>query len=615
MEIILVEQKFTNLTFNGKLAYKFSYDLKKLYKLKRIQRAITMKINKIADHENKLYHINIKFLGMNHNKGWMLSPDWLTYNETNSIENVFKYINDSDPDIELMARYFQIIVAPTKPKQVKRIGDTDDDKNDCLFNAINKAYNYNTDLLPANIKTPKAFKKILNLERNDKVPFDLLPKIEELFKSSFSITGSFEYRSKEIKRCHINLKCKGEHIELIKPVDKIKTGVYKEREKQNIYTIYFKDTSDVLVYNGKTIETLSIDEYKLLQKDYNYMLLICNSEKNLKTDRSDFFMKADMLIEETNGFINYYKNQYDSQMALYLFRSMSKTISEPEELDINEHKILNTAYRGGIHYAEKGKYKNVIDYDMNAIYAYYMKQLNFIFPSTKPTYKMFTTQEFIDLKLYPFGLYNVSFTNRHKLWTNGLKKSWYTHHDLNIAKLLYMTIVLVENETNALLYESKNCIRGNKAFENVIDYIDKLEKNKNTSKYMKPIRTALSGVLASKNKKYHIVKHDEQIECSDFLLESIVDSEKSTTIQTIDKNNIFKYSWARCTVFLTAYCRLQMIKILLNCDLDDIIQINTDGFISKTIIKDLKISKDMGDWKIKHTGDCTIQDSNVVTWK
>ena len=127
---------------------------------------------------------------------------------------------------------------------------------------------------------------------------------------------------------------------------------------------------------------------------------------------------------------------------------------------------------------------------------------------------------------FNFGLFRVSFSNPHKLWTLGLKPSWYTHHDLNIAKLLNMKIVLIENETNALLYESKNCIRGNKCFENVIDYIDKLEKNKNTSKYMKAIRTNLFGVTTSKNKKYHIVKHDEQLECSDFLLESIVDSEK-----------------------------------------------------------------------------------------
>ena len=612
MEIELVQQKKSNLLLYGNAAYKFAYDLKKLYRLKKIQQAVTFKINKIADHENKLYLINIKFIGMASNHGWMLTQDWLTYNETKYIHNAYTFIIDSSPDIELRARYFEIYVC-NKPKQVKRIGATDDN-NDCLFNAINKAYNYNKSILPPNIKTPKAFKKILNLERNDKVPFDLLPQIEQLFKASFNITGSYEYQSPDIKLCHINLKCNGEHIELIKPADKIKTDVYVARNKKDIYTIYFKPDSSILVYNGKTIETLSIDEYKLLQKSYQYMLLLCDSEENLKTDRYNYFMKADLLLEETNGLINYYKNQYDSKIAYYLFRNMSKTIAEPEDLDAIEHKILDTAYRGGIHYAEKGDYKNVYDYDMNQFYAYYMKQLNFIFPATKPIYKILTAQEFNELPFYNFGLFRVSFTNIHKLWTIGTKKSWYTHHDLNIAKLLNMKIVLVEHETNALLYASKNCIRGNKCFENVIDYIDKLEKNQSISKYMKPIRTALFGVTTAKNKKYNIVKHDEKIECSDFLLESIVDSEKSTVVETIDKNNIFKYSWARCGVFLTAYCRLKMIQILLKCNLDDIIQINTDGFISKTIIKDLKITKDMGDWKIKHTGDCIIKNSNVVIW-
>jgi len=43
-----------------------------------------------------------------------------------------------------------------------------------------------------------------------------------------------------------------------------------------------------------------------------------------------------------------------------------------------------------------------------------------------------------------------------------------------------------------------------------------------------------------------------------------------------------------------------MIQFLLKCNLDDIIQINTDGLISKNMINSLKKSKDMGDWQIKH---------------
>ena len=55
MDIVLIEQKQSNITLDGKFAYVFKYDLKKLYKLKRIQHAITKKINNIPDRENKLY--------------------------------------------------------------------------------------------------------------------------------------------------------------------------------------------------------------------------------------------------------------------------------------------------------------------------------------------------------------------------------------------------------------------------------------------------------------------------------------------------------------------------------------------------------------------------------
>ena len=59
MNVTLVEQKLSNLTLHNNPVYVFKYDLKKLYILKKIQRAVILKINKIADHENKLYLINI----------------------------------------------------------------------------------------------------------------------------------------------------------------------------------------------------------------------------------------------------------------------------------------------------------------------------------------------------------------------------------------------------------------------------------------------------------------------------------------------------------------------------------------------------------------------------
>ena len=154
--------------------------------------------------------------------------------------------------------------------------------------------------------------------------------------------------------------------------------------KDNIYTIYFKDMN-VLLYDGITTETITIDEYKLLQYDKKKLLVKVKNEEDLKVDRQNYFIKADTLIEQTEGFINYYKSQYDSKIAFYLFRNMSQSIPEPEQSDLIEHQILDDAFRGGIHYAQIGEYKNCFEYDTNSMYSYYMKQLNFIFPSTKPT--------------------------------------------------------------------------------------------------------------------------------------------------------------------------------------------------------------------------------------
>ena len=109
MNVILLEQKKSNLTQYGNPVYVYKYDLKKLYRLNRIQQAITLKLNKIPDHDNKIYLINIKFIGMASAQGWMLTS-WLTYVEAKSIQNSYQFIIDSSPEIELRARYFEIYI-------------------------------------------------------------------------------------------------------------------------------------------------------------------------------------------------------------------------------------------------------------------------------------------------------------------------------------------------------------------------------------------------------------------------------------------------------------------------------------------------------------------------
>jgi len=290
---------------------------------------------------------------------------------------------------------------------------------------------------------------------------------------------------------------------------------------------------------------------------------------------------------------------------------MTKYIVDPVPLDTMEHIVLDNAFHGGLHYSQPGEYENCYDYDMNSMYCSYMKKLNFIFPIAKPTYLTMTIIDFNELKFYPYGLYNVTIKTHNKFW-NMKKQGWFTHFDLQMAKLLDIAISINEHITNAVLYSSKDCLRGNKTFEEFVDYFTDLEK-KTSKDYVKPIRNSLWGFFSKKNKVIKRFKKGDFIDIDNYDVKSMVNGDSTTTIEMTDNTDIFKYPWARCSIFLTAYCRLQMIRIILNCkNVDDIVCINTDGFISKTEQPHLKISNDIGDWKIKQTGDCKVINSNRI---
>ena len=175
---------------------------------------------------------------MNSNNGWMLTKT-LSFLETKKLEDAYNFIIDSFVrQEELKARYIEIYV------------------------------------------------------RNKKIE----SQIEDLLKASITITGDYMYQSKFIQKYHINLKCKGEHIELVKQKDSINTCMqFKPVIKDNIYTIYFKDTN-VLLYDGITTQSITIDEYKLLHNDKKKILIKTNYEEDLKVFRQDYFIKADTLI-------------------------------------------------------------------------------------------------------------------------------------------------------------------------------------------------------------------------------------------------------------------------------------------------------------------------------
>jgi len=365
---ILISQTISKLTHNQSRIHVFKYDLEKKYKMNKIKTFIKAKIMQIPNYINRLYILNIKIHGLTANQGWMTSYK-LRFHQIDDIEEAYKYLIDSDLKIaDMRARYLEIMVSDSKI-----FTDTDsdmgaaNDKNDCLFNAIFQAFNFDKKKLPSNCRSPSNLKKMLELERTDKIPLSMFPKIEEIYNLSFLVTGDESYKSSIIKNHNICLKFKNNHVELKSNVPTYKLFLrYKPVEICNVNTIYYGD--EIIIYNGVNTKAISDEELKEMNNDNKILLLKSNVLDEMKQDRRNFIIKADELIKVSDGLINYYKTSYDSYIAYDIFRKKTMHIVDPEELDDVEHYILNNAFHGGIHYANSGTYKDCYDYDMNSMY-------------------------------------------------------------------------------------------------------------------------------------------------------------------------------------------------------------------------------------------------------
>jgi hypothetical protein len=376
------------------------------------------------------------------------------------------------------------------------------------------------------------------------------------------------------------------------------------------------DEDKIIIHDQDHSETITSEEYIKYKNNKKYLLIYCKDNENAFEKLEQYKERATNLKEVTKGRINFYKSPYASKIGFDIFRQMTKSIKEPEELQYYESVALDTAFRGGLRYDKKGSYKKCFDNDMNSMYNNYMMSSNFLFPVTQPTTKMFTHEEFDKLDFYPIGLFLVKLTETedtikyfNKDWCK--KASWFTHYDLTMAKLCKVKIEIVENKTNALMYGSSNCLRGNKVFTSFVTYFDDLKQQ---GFEVKDISTSLWGYLSSHNiTRERITKQNKEIDISDYHIEEYDYINDTAIVKLQDRVNIFKYPWARCSIFLTAYCRLQMMKILMTID-EEIVCVNTDGFITTKKVKNISFSSKIGDFKVKHQGDCDVHHSNNVEW-
>jgi hypothetical protein len=606
-------QEISPVMINGKNAILFKYNYKESQNIKKTEMVIKKILQGYPNYKNLQFRINLYIENSNTDQKWFMSPI-MKYDEIDLKDN-YDYLKDSIDFYytQSMVSKFEFLIKSTKTRKIKTRRAGTDNHNDCIYNCIYQSFGYNKELMK--MKQPHKLKEILGYERNDKIELtdDNLKKIEELFNISFTICGDLEYKSKEMKHFNINLKLQNEHVKLLCNENR-ETRLY-ERKEQNIYTYCF-ESDNVIYFDGNNKTVINIADYDNLKKQ-EILLIQCKNSDELENKRNEYLNKSKIIKKETKGMINFYKSGYHSNIAYDIFKTVTKSLTEPQQLDIQEHYILDRAFRGGLHYAEKGEFEDCYDYDLNAMYSTYMNSSDFNFPTSKPEYKTITEDEFNKFTtFYPYGIYNVIITGKHKYsYLPTDKEIWVCHYDLNNCKKMNLNISINNVNNNALIYKDR--IKGYKVFSTFTNMMEKyinIEELQDYKQDIKKVRNSLWGYMARKNTKQLIIKKDSNFSIDDYFLEEYENRVNCVSIKITDKNEIFKNSWCRMSIFLTAYCRYKMMDIILKNDTDNnIICVNTDGFISTKKLN-LDIGANFGQWKIKNKGTATIHNSNMINW-
>lgn len=589
VEIKELSGKKLNVRYRGQRIYQMNFSANKPMTQLELTKAV---IQYFANHKDKdrvlimvsaLYPI-----------GWRSGPFSSTTNPQlwNPKKN-YEHIN-----VNAITRFSIYMMA--KPKTA---GGDDNGKNDCLYIAIKKALGS----MPDSLDKPHKLKKLVGVGRSDRIPITALPTIEACIRCSFTVSGDHTYVSQNPRIRNINLALKNGHYDL-----RCNEGRTYSKERifnrpvpeKDVVTIKFNE-DEIWCYDGKWEKTITYEEYKQLTEfKSRKVYVVCKDDADLVDEREKYIQNAKELLE-MDKLTNMFRTSFTFALAVDVWRMMSKSLTQGDELDAIEGIWIDKAFRGGMHYAKE--YTGYgIDYDINSMYPYYMSNKYFTFPITKGEYLTITNESLQSMKYYPYGIYRCVIEGEHMLFTPSINNH-YTHFDLTLAKELGLTIRMIEDgQANCLHYKTR--VNGDKAFGTYVNHYYPLKQKDSR---FKPMLNSLWGGLCSKNKKFVRIDDDSELVDIDDMIDGIEPmGEKATLIKTVDSQHIFRTTYARLGTFLTSYCRLQLAKMIMRYT-DKIVQINTDGFISTEELP-LIISDEIGDFKIKNRGECTVYHANLV---
>ena len=369
----------------------------------------------------------------------------------------------------------------------------------------------------------------------------------------------------------------------------------------NIVDKYFELTSEEKAFYIKNPRSTKYIFIKKNERDNDLKYL------SIRKQCKSINKEAEKLLILTKGKINLYRTGSPTNTSLQLFYDLCDNI-EPEHIEDYEVNIFEKC-RGalifGIPYEGIG-YK----YDIVSEYPSIMNSAQHKFPIKKGTLKTYTKEEFDNLKFYTFGLYHVEIHNIDFRVFRNNPENWYSHSELNFAitKLkLKITLIIENEEPNALLYDANSLITGKNLFGPFVKYLFNFKDSGNSE--IKKYLSNLWGKLCSTN----VIKITNAVIYENKEIMSILPNDDGTlTIETFVKSKFYDFNYARIKPFLMAYGRLKIANIILP-NIENIVRTHTDGIISKVELT-INTGYGLGDLKKEGKGNCKILNNNNYIW-
>lgn len=456
----------------------------------------------------------------------------------------------------------------------KRVSGEDPTAKDCLWMSLYQLCNGD---IPW--KTPAQLKRFLKVKRRDPVPDEKLKLVSDALKANLYLEGDDEQTQSWTHPSYfkeLHLKKTTEHVE-----PKFKAVPARG---------YYYPMTTRLVVRDNRGDSMVIHDGREEMTEFKEKANIIDVPMDYEGTTYEFYLQEMNKCQEFNRElarrlkndivdISKYK---PADVAMMIFHYLTKNIPHLPSIEATEGHWIAQATIGGVIHAVKGVHEDCRSYDFESFYPNILDSKHY-FPISRPT---FTTLESLPDKI-PMGIYRAKIKGDHPFYRFH-KKQYYTNVDLQSARELDLEPELIQDgKTNAMQYPKS--MRGSGVFRTFVRVLYDMKWHK--VPYAKLVLNSLWGKLCERKRKAKYERSEPDI--SDYTdVGCIVQKNNELKFMYTDPDERFKTSFARILPFVTAYGRDGMLSMLDNFDPDNVVRVQTDGFIlangEEAIVSDKK---------------------------